>query len=131
MVATVNGQFRQFENPTNQKVITRQAREMYDFFSNWANHFKVPLGLQKHDKLCVVMDFLPTFFILLPKDLISFGVVCDLRFYPKSTGCFKRSRFKSMLFSGVRIVGLCAQCNRMLNLRHLKRGNILGYFSWF
>ena len=99
------------------------------FTSNRVNDFKVPLGLQKHDKLCVVMDFLPTFFILLPKDLISFGVVCDLRFYPKSTGCFKRSRFKTMWFSGVEIVGLCAQCNRMFNLQHLKRGNILGDFS--
>ena len=27
------------------------------FTSNRVNDFKVPLGLQKHDKLCVVMDF--------------------------------------------------------------------------
>ena len=46
------------------------------FTSNRVNDFKVPLGLQKHDKLCVVMDFFfyPTFFIGLPKEnLITFG----------------------------------------------------------
>ena len=46
------------------------------FTSNRANDFKVSLGLQKHDKLCVVMDFFffPTFFIGLPKEnLITFG----------------------------------------------------------